>query len=129
MYDRTVEKEAQTKDRTFMRQGGRLVGGFVFAGALLHTPGAAPGTTSPVTNPNDSGANSLRHAIMAATASAGTDTITISISGIVTLTSPLPVIGDGTTIIGPGADQFGVDGAHTFQAASPGAGSSTRTAP
>jgi hypothetical protein len=98
-----------------MRQGSHLVGGLGCVVALLLAPAAATASNLTVTNTDNAGAGSLRRAIGAANASGGTDTITITVTGIVTLTSALPVIGGGTTIVGPATDQFGVDGAHTFQ--------------
>lgn len=65
-----------------------------------------------VTNKNDSGANSLRQAILNANASPGTDTITFFIAGIgphvIRLTSALPTITDPVTI--DGATQPGYAG-------------------
>ena len=65
----------------------------------------AHASTFTVTNLNDSGAGSLRQAVMDANAAAGADTITFASSlgtGTITLTSMLPVItdGDGLTIDG-----------------------------
>jgi hypothetical protein len=76
--------------------------------------GAAPAATIVVTNTNDSGAGSLRQAILDSNASVGVlDTITFSIaaSGVQTivLTSPLPDITDPVIINGqsqPGYDNL-----------------------
>src|SRR5262245_7740375 len=55
-----------------------------------------------VTNLNDSGAGSLRQAILDANAAAGADTITFSVKGTISLLSSLPDITDvaGLTIEG-----------------------------
>ena len=57
-----------------------------------------------VTNLNDSGAGSLRQAILNANAAAGADTITFSVTGTIQLLSSLPDITDtaGLVIDGPG---------------------------
>src|SRR5581483_11922776 len=67
--------------------------------ALVPTARAA---TFTVTSLNDSGPGSLREAIILANARAGTDTITFSIGGTITLGSSLPSITDaaGLTING-----------------------------
>lgn len=73
---------------------------------LLIGSGAFPtrvrAATSTVTNTNDGGAGSLRQAILDANASAGTDTITFSISGTITLSSTLPAINNDLMIDGTG---------------------------
>jgi predicted outer membrane repeat protein len=68
-----------------------------------------------VTNTNDSGPGSLREAISAANASPGTDSISISASGILLLLSPLPVITDPVLIQGPVANEFIIDGNQSFR--------------
>jgi hypothetical protein len=57
----------------------------------------------PVTNLSDSGAGSLRAAIMSADAMGGTNTITFTstLTGTIPLASPLPTLTDNMTIIGP----------------------------
>jgi predicted outer membrane repeat protein len=55
-----------------------------------------------VFNLNDSGAGSLRQAILNANANTGADTITFSVSGTITLLSGLPVISESLTIDGTG---------------------------
>src|SRR5262245_8949555 len=75
-----------------------------------------------VTNTNDSGAGSLRQALLDAGASAGADTIVFSDGSggtvnfqdaspeTITLASPLPVNSD-VTIQGPGANRVKINGA------------------
>ena len=67
-------------------------------------PASLFSTTFTVTNTNDSGAGSLRQAILDANANAGTDTITFSIPGggvhTISPTSALPTITDPVTIDG-----------------------------
>jgi hypothetical protein len=57
----------------------------------------------PVMNTADAGGGSLRAAILAANAHPGADTIPIQATGTISLQSPLQVIFDNVSIIGPGA--------------------------
>jgi hypothetical protein len=66
--------------------------------------------TFTVTNTNDSGAGSLRQAILDANAAAGEDTITFSTSGTITLTSGQLEVTDDLTITGPGASSLAISG-------------------
>ncbi|MBX7105756.1 MAG: right-handed parallel beta-helix repeat-containing protein [Gemmataceae bacterium] len=63
-----------------------------------------------VTNTLDSGAGSLRQAVLDAKANLATDSITFAplVAGTITLTSDLPILEDGMTIIGPGASQLAI---------------------
>src|SRR5262249_37351883 len=68
-------------------------------------------STFTVANLNDSGAGSLRQAIMDANAAAGADMIEFQgVSGTITLTSGQLKISDGLTINGPGMDVLAVSG-------------------
>jgi len=60
-----------------------------------------------VTNTNDSGAGSLREAILSATAGS---TISITATGTISLTGPLPMITNVLAIRGPGATNLTVSG-------------------
>ncbi len=62
-----------------------------------------------VTNTNDSGAGSLRQAMINANAAGGADTIDFTISGTINLTSALPDITDSVTINGNNATVAGND--------------------
>jgi hypothetical protein len=80
--------------------------------ALALAATLAPGATFMVTNTDDSGAGSLRQAILDANASAGFDTIAFAIpgAGVHTITplSALPIISEGVLIDGysqPGASE------------------------
>src|SRR6266511_885838 len=73
-----------------------------FAVALL-----AHAATITVTNTNDSGAGSLRQALI--DASDG-DTITFAVSGTIVLTSGELLVDKSITIPGPGAGRLAVDG-------------------
>jgi hypothetical protein len=67
--------------------------------------------TFTVTNTDDSGAGSLRQAILDANATAGADTIDLGgVSGTITLTSEPLTITDDLTISGPGASSLIVSG-------------------
>jgi hypothetical protein len=70
--------------------------------------GPAQAATYTVINTNDSGAGSLRQAILDANASPGNDTINISATGAIDLQSPLPDLSTDMTINGPGADELTV---------------------
>ncbi len=70
-----------------------------------------------VTNTNNSGAGSLRQAILDANGSVGADEITFNLSGCpcaIPLVSRLD-INDALTITGPGASQLALDGGHAVQ--------------
>ncbi|MHC5759630.1 DUF4347 domain-containing protein [Nostoc sp.] len=74
-------------------------------------------TDTIVTNTNDSGAGSLRQALLNANATAGADTITFAGSvftdatpDIITLTSGQLTITDDVTIVGTGASQLSISG-------------------
>ncbi|MEY2959180.1 MAG: hypothetical protein RLZZ01_1748 [Actinomycetota bacterium] len=79
--------------------GGSLVMGGQPAQALSFT----------VTNTSDGGGGSLRYAIMNANDTAGVDTITITATGTLELYTNL-VITESVTIVGPGVDDFAIDG-------------------
>jgi hypothetical protein len=76
--------------------------------AVILAPPAEAAAFS-VTNLNDSGAGSLRAAIESANATAGADTITFGVTGVIPLSSGELEITDDVTITGPGADQLTVD--------------------
>ncbi|MBX7218680.1 MAG: putative Ig domain-containing protein [Blastocatellia bacterium] len=83
-------------------------------GSQAYTVVIACGSTV-VTNLNDSGAGSLRQAILNANGCVGPDTITFTVTGTITLASSLPTVTDTLTITGPGATQLTVTGNNTFQ--------------
>jgi hypothetical protein len=63
-----------------------------------------PAATFPVTNTNNSGAGSLRQAILNANAIVDADVIPISVTGTINLASELPQLMHTLEIVGPGAD-------------------------
>jgi hypothetical protein len=93
--------------------GLRLFVVLVSAGALAY-PAGASANSYPVTDPGDSGPNTLRQAIIDANASVGVpDTITFALppaSTITLTTGALPSIADNLTIQGPGASELTVSG-------------------
>ena len=99
--------------------GGVLVAGTTGASALavqsagaLDAQALSPQSTYSVTNTDDSGAGSLRQAVLDANANAGADTITFdpSVTGTITLTSGEIAITDSLTITGPGMDVLNISG-------------------
>ncbi len=90
--------------------GGRLVGANFDIGAYESALDNGAGTTLTVVNSNDSGAGSLRQAILSANASPGAQTVQFNIAGtcprIILLDTPLPDVLDDLVIDGytqPGA--------------------------
>lgn len=70
----------------------------------------APFASFTVTNLNDSGTGSLRQAILDANGTPGTDTITFSVTGTITLTTGELLITDNLNILGPGANLLTISG-------------------
>lgn len=86
-----------------------LIGGACLSLRYDMQPGVAAASTFTVTNNSDSGAGSLRQAILDANANAGADVINFSIgSGLqtISLASPLPEITDPVTIDGTSQPGF-----------------------
>jgi uncharacterized repeat protein (TIGR01451 family) len=81
------------------------------------SPPLARAATYTVTNTNDSGAGSLRQAILDAESNGGADEIVFNagVSGTITLGSALPEITEDLTITGPGADVLAVSGADSYR--------------
>jgi hypothetical protein len=104
---RDRRQAARRLTRTAALGGALLVG----SGALAATDAAA--ATFQVINDNDSGAGSLRKAILDSDSDSVSDTITFaaSVGGRIEVGgSPLPSINDPVQIEGPGADELTVDG-------------------
>ena len=83
------------------------------APSMPATPGSA--ATFTVTNTNDSGAGSLRQAILDANANPGLDTVSFSIVGTIALVTSLPTITDAVMIDGPGASNLIIDGGNAVR--------------
>ena len=71
--------------------------------------------TYTVTSTADSGAGTLRDAINQVNAGGGGDTIDISATGTILLTSWLPQLAKNVTINGPGANLLAIDGAGLYR--------------
>ena len=69
----------------------------------------------PVTNTNDSGAGSLRQAILDANTSGGDEITFSNVTGTITLLSALPALAANITITGPGTHLLTVSGNQQFQ--------------
>jgi Ca2+-binding RTX toxin-like protein len=89
-----------------------VAGAGLSLGVTLATGASAEAATFTVSNLNDSGAGSLRQAILDANAVAGADQVTFqsTLSGQITLAGQLPNITDPLNILGPGADKLTVSG-------------------
>ncbi len=87
-----------------------LAGSLLGSLALATTASAA---TFTVTNTADSGAGSLRQAIADANGAAGVDTVSISATGTITLTSGEITITESVIVNGPGARSLTVSGNNT----------------
>ncbi len=81
----------------------------------IQTAAALPAATFTVSNLNDSGAGSLRQAILDANAAAGADVIQMTAVGTLQLLSALPIIDEALTIQGPGMAQLAVAGGSSFR--------------
>ncbi|MCC6375667.1 MAG: right-handed parallel beta-helix repeat-containing protein [Microbacteriaceae bacterium] len=81
-------------------------------GAVLLVASPASATNGTVTTTADSGAGSLRQAILDANADPSADTINITATGTLTLLSDLPAITEPVTINGPGATNFTISAAN-----------------
>src|SRR5215216_4884666 len=81
-----------------------MAGARLSLGVTLATGASADAATFTVTNLNDSGAGSLRQALLDANAAPGSDQVTFqsSLSGQITVSSELPVT-DAVDVLGPGA--------------------------
>ncbi len=71
----------------------------------------AHAATFVVSSTSDSGAGSLRQALVDANAAAGADTITFAVNarGVISLSTALPPITEALTLIGPGASELAVE--------------------
>lgn len=90
---------------------------FVMGSALSQATQAIiiPLTVFTVSNANDTGAGSLRQAIVDANTTPGADVIDITAVGTVNLLNPLPTITESLTIQGPGAELFRIDGQDLYR--------------
>lgn len=84
-----------------------LIGALVLLSAFVPAARFALAATITVSNLNDTGAGSLRAAITQANASAGNDTIIFSVSGTITVASPLPPLTDASGVTIDGSSSSG----------------------
>ena len=68
-----------------------------------------------VSSTADSGPETLRQAILDANATGGDDTIEITATGTIVLSSPLPMIADNTVLNGTGTNQVTISGNNAVQ--------------
>lgn len=101
----------------FIALGSTALLGAGGAGALLAVGSTAASANAPlsVTNLDDSGAGSLRQALLDANAAPGLDVITFAsgVSGTISLLSDFPVLTEGVDIQGPGRAALTIDGGWT----------------
>ncbi len=106
-------RQRREADREYSRtiRKALTLGAATLASTVPGMP-AAQAATFTVTNLNDSGANSLRQAVLDANAAAGADTITFQagLTGTITLTTGQLAVSDSVDIQGPGAGAISVSG-------------------
>jgi Ca2+-binding RTX toxin-like protein len=93
-----------------------MAGAGLSIGAALGMTGTAEAADFTVSNLNDSGAASLRQALLDANAAPGADRVLFqsTLSGQITLGSELPIT-DATQVLGPGPDKLTVSGNNNFR--------------
>jgi len=93
--------------------GGSLLVGTAGVGMFLAPHAGATGSTFTVTNTNDSGAGSLRQALLDADANPGADTVVFdaAVTGTITLTTGKLNVADSVTVTGPGSANLTVSAA------------------
>jgi len=91
---------------------GKRLNGLLACFAILNLFATTPvfANLYTVTNTNDSGAGSLRQAILDANANVGPDDIDFAVSGTITLSSQYPDISDDLAITGPGVGSLSIGG-------------------
>src|SRR5262245_20409765 len=68
-----------------------------------------------VSSTADAGPDTLRQAILDANSAGGDDTIEITVTGTILLSSPLPLIADNTVLNGPSTSQLTISGKKAVQ--------------
>ncbi len=117
MAQNVVRTHSRSRSFTALATGGSMLTAGAGVGTLatalfIGLAGPAGATTLTVSNTLDSGAGSLRQAIISANAAAGTDTINFAsgVSGTITLASDLPDVTESLTITGPGSAALTISG-------------------
>lgn len=111
-----MRRRGNSQRARFMRNSAPCL---LFVVLCTASANAATYTVNTLVDENDgigTGGVSLREAIDAANANAGTDAITFSVTGTITLTADLPNITESLSIDGPGASSLILDGGHTYRA-------------
>jgi hypothetical protein len=87
------------------------------AASILARSNTATAAVLTVLNVNDSGAGSLRQAMLDANSAAGPDTIVfhVAVTGTISLATPLPAVSDALQIVGPGAAVLTVSGSNAVR--------------
>src|SRR6188474_649402 len=110
----SVAERVTPRERTTMRalqiqfRFPRLFAGFFWS---MFVYGPATAAVYTVTNLNDSGAGSLRQALLSANANPGADVVDFApgLSGVIPVTSAQLLISENVAINGPGADLIALD--------------------
>ena len=124
MAQNVVHTHSRSRSFTALAAGGSMLTAGAGVGTLatalfIGLAGPAGATTLTVSNTLDSGAGSLRQAMINANAAAGADTINFAagVTGTITLASDLPDVTESLTITGPGSAALTISGAgihHAF---------------
>lgn len=124
MAQNVLRTHSRSRSFTALAAGGSMLTAGAGVGTLatalfIGLAGPAGATTLTVSNTLDSGAGSLRQAMINANAAAGADTINFAsgVTGTITLASDLPDVTESLTITGPGSAALTISGAgihHAF---------------
>jgi hypothetical protein len=111
--------EANHGQKVIMKTKFAILG---LAASHILAPDCAPAATFTVVNTADSGAGSLRQAMLDANAASGDDVIVFALTGTITLASALPALTDNSAITGPGTNLLTISGNNAVRVFSANAG-------